>query len=1257
MKKRIVAIVLFVAMLLGISPLDFAVPAFADASGTCGDNLRWNYNSTTFTLTISGIGEMTDYSDPDSAPWRGYRSQIKILTIENGIEHIGKHAFHDFSNITSVTIPESVTSIGVYAFCDCYRVNEINYNAINVVDEFIDSNRMEISCGNLGSSSSSIAITVGENVEIIPAGLFALKNAKKINAVVLGSNVKKIGRGAFAGCSGLTSIILPETLEEIGLGAFGNCSGITKITLPDSLRVIGQRAFQNSGLTSITIPESVTYIGADAFYNTPLINTKTNYSNNLLYSGKWLLKALNSLSGSCQIAEGTKGIAGAAFNNCVELTDVMIPESVICIGQAAFAGCSQLANINLPSDIKTIDAETFLMCTNLNSITIPDGTITIDNNAFYGCRQLTNIIIPESVTVINYRAFQNCSALENITIGNNVTSIGSEAFLGCSQLTNITIGDNVTHIDSDAFKNTGYYNNEDNWEEGLLYIDTYLIGAKQDMVGFCEIKPGTTIIAVGAFYNCISITSIVIPAGIKNISASALGNCTGLTKITIPVSMESIDYRAFYNCSALTDVYYYGTEAQWNNIEIDVLNESIFNATIHYYVEVAIKPAECEASGLTEYSYWSNTDPTEYIVEPIEIPPLGHDWYIPTSGFYYIIDKPFNKEATCTNDGCKRYRCRNKITHYYDEIVPATGHTPSAVTIENNVNVTCTTDGRYDNVVYCSTCGEELSRETIIVPMTGHSPAEAVREKEIFACTQDGQYDSVVYCSVCGEELSRETIDVPMTGHIPAEAVKENEIAATCSEDGSYESVIYCSICGEKLSGETVVIKAAHTPADAVTENEVAETCIENGSYDTVVYCSVCGDELSRETITVNAKGHNPSGAVTENEVKATCTESGSYDSVIYCSVCGDELSRETFTENASGHSFTNYVSNNDATCLQDGTKTAKCDNCEETDTIADVGSALGHDIIHHDGKASTCKVKGYTDYDTCSRCDYTTYSELPLANHTPAAAVTENEVKATCTEDGSYDSVVYCSVCGDELSRENQTENALNHDIIHHDGKASTCKEKGYADYDTCSRCDYTTYSELPLAEHKPATAVKENEIKATCEKSGKYDSVVYCSVCGDELSRKTETIAKAGHKDANNDGVCDTCEKITDEAKHNTYLVGKAKLNVKSSATVDYRATVTVTATASGVPSGYYLAVYEGNTLKQKGDNKSVSFNVGEMTADKTFTVKIIDGKNAVQKDSNGNAHQKNVEVKVKQGFFDKLIAFFKGLFGSLPKVEIKP
>ena len=116
-------------------------------------------------------------------------------------------------------------------------------------------------------------------------------------------------------------------------------------------------------------------------------------------------------------------------------------------------------------------------------------------------------------------------------------------------------------------------------------------------------------------------------------------------------------------------------------------------------------------------------------------------------------------------------------------------------------------------------------------------------------------------------------------------------------------------------------------------------------------------------------------------------------------------------------------------------------------------------------------------------------------------------------------------------------------------------------------------------------------------------------------------------------------------------------AKLNVKASQTVDYKANVTVTATAENVPDGYVLAIYEGDILRVKGYNSSVSYKAGTMTASKTFTVKVIDANGNVQKDANGNDLAANCEVKVKSGFFDKLIAFFKGLFGSLPNVEVRP
>ena len=141
--------------------------------------------------------------------------------------------------------------------------------------------------------------------------------------------------------------------------------------------------------------------------------------------------------------------------------------------------------------------------------------------------------------------------------------------------------------------------------------------------------------------------------------------------------------------------------------------------------------------------------------------------------------------------------------------------------------------------------------------------------------------------------------------------------------------------------------------------------------------------------------------------------------------------------------------------------------------------------------------------------------------------------------------------------------------------------------------------------------------------------------------------------HTDKNEDGKCDECGEILDLSKYENYVVSNATVNVGQSRTVDYRAKVTVIATASNIPEGFYLAIFDGNNLCAKGDNKTVTYFAGEMKADRLFTVKIVDAGG----NPKGNNFQKNVKVSVNTSFFAKIIAFFRSLFGSLPNVEIKP
>jgi len=143
-----------------------------------------------------------------------------------------------------------------------------------------------------------------------------------------------------------------------------------------------------------------------------------------------------------------------------------------------------------------------------------------------------------------------------------------------------------------------------------------------------------------------------------------------------------------------------------------------------------------------------------------------------------------------------------------------------------------------------------------------HAPSDAVRENEVAAtCQSSGSYDEVVYCSSCGEEMSRtqQTVD-RISEHKPAEPVRENEVAATCNSFGSYDKVIYCAFsdCGAELSREVKVIeKNDHSPDDPVIENKIDATCTEGGSYNEVVYCAVCEEELSHSSKTIEKYGHD----------------------------------------------------------------------------------------------------------------------------------------------------------------------------------------------------------------------------------------------------------------------------------------------------------------------------------------------------------------------------------------------------------------
>ena len=434
---------------------------YDDACVNCGyqiiasKGLKFTLSSDGEYYSLSGIGSCTD-------------TKIVIPPIYENIpvEAISASAFRRNSNITSVTIPNSVLTIGETAFSDCEKL-------------------------------ASVIFEEGSMLETIEASAF--EYCRSLSNFTLPSDVLSLGDYALRSCSSLTSIHIPEYVESIGFEALLDCASLTSITvdenneyfkdiegnlytkngetlllyatgktvinfvIPDGVKTIGASAFESShGLKIVVIPDSVRKIDVRAFDNCQGLVSVT-LGKNVETIGDYAFEFCPKLE-NITIPDSVYEIGYRAFDNCIGFTSLTIPYSVTKIGDYAFSFCTGLTSItveennpnykDIDGDLYTKDGKQLIQYATgktATSFAIPDGVTDICRWVFSGCESLTSVTIPNSVTIIGDYAFENCLALTTITIPDGVTRIGDYAFSACKSLTTVTIPKSLASMGNYAF--------------------------------------------------------------------------------------------------------------------------------------------------------------------------------------------------------------------------------------------------------------------------------------------------------------------------------------------------------------------------------------------------------------------------------------------------------------------------------------------------------------------------------------------------------------------------------------------------------------------------------------------------------------------------------------------------------------------------------------------------------------------------------------------------------------------------------------
>lgn len=513
---------------------------------------------------------------------------LKSITFNNSLSEISDYAFKNCKGLTFASLPSGLVKIGKEAFCSCHAIKNLSLNnSIQTIGQnaFEDCpNIFTLEIGNLNSiqnqtlsnvfsSLTNVASMVIGESSIIPneflslcpnivsfetkspissIGTNAFRNCSKLTDCKILGTITSLGSGAFSNCNNLSNLDFEKlNVTNIEIDTFNNCKKLSSFTVPETVKDIKDRAFYGCiGLSEFEIPATVIKLGQDVFSGCSNLTSLTipyvNENNKLsTICGSSVVKNLKTVH-----FLNAEKIPQYYFEDCSNMSQLILDKSIVEIGDYAFKQCSLLNDFSFVSSAKVIGVGAFYGCSKLTSVSLSNNITKVPDYAFYYCSNLSNLNLSNSIIEIGEYSYNGCSKLSAISFGANIKKIGTGAFNNCN-ISSVTIP--LLNNALKDFLGEKIISNLENVSVNVVDSSNIPDHYFEDCTKLNQITINGDIISIGsyAFSNCYALKDYNISNKVVSVGDYAFNNCTGLTSITVPSSVKQIGKEVFKGCTSI----------------------------------------------------------------------------------------------------------------------------------------------------------------------------------------------------------------------------------------------------------------------------------------------------------------------------------------------------------------------------------------------------------------------------------------------------------------------------------------------------------------------------------------------------------------------------------------------------------------------------------------------------------------------------------------------------------------------------------